>query len=107
MLKMGLPPDVVRHKMVLAEAEEKVIAAVLDQSALSTETTATTSSSSGTRQPTTTAVGLTAEEEQSAQQYREMLKMGLPPDVVRHNMVLAEVEEKIIAAVLAPNDAGT
>ena len=88
MLKMGLPVDLVRHKMVLNEVDPKVISSVLEGKA---QNEAVASAGAG---------GLSPEQEQTAEHYRKMLKMGLPVDAVRHKMVLAEVEEKIMSAVL-------
>ena len=47
---------------------------------------------------------LDEKEEQKADQYRKMLKMGLPPDVVRQKMESHDVEPKIISAVLGDGD---
>eukprot|EP00956_Cyclotella_meneghiniana_P041529 scaffold229838_cov50-Cyclotella_meneghiniana.AAC.2 len=84
MLKMGVPPDGVRHKMNTEGVDSKIIAAVLDAPVSKVD-----------------AQGLTEEEESVASKYRRMLKMGVPPDGVRHKMTTEGVNPKIIEVVLA------
>ena len=85
MLKMGVPPDGVRHKMTTEGVAAKIIDAVLNESDSKEETNK-----------------LSDEEEAIATKYRKMLKMGVPSDGVRHKMTTEGVDPKIIDAVLAP-----
>lgn len=91
MQKMGLPPDAVRHKMIVSGVNPKIMAAILGEEYIDK------SSSSA---PAPVPAALTAEEETVAVQYRKMQKMGMPDDVVRHKMIINEVDPKIIAAII-------
>ena len=91
MLKMRIPPDAVRHKMVTEGVDPAIISAVLDAPPA---TSMEENSGSGTT--------LTSEEEIVASKYRKMLKMRIPPDAVRHKMTTEGVDAKIIDAVLTP-----
>ena len=84
MLKMGIPPDAVRHKMTSDGLPSHFVDAVLNDSKLNE------SSNKPSR-----------EEEAIASKYRKMLKMGVPPDAVRHKMMSEEVDTKIIDVVLS------
>ena len=85
MLKMGVPPDGVRHKMTTEGVVAKIIDAVLNES-----------------DSKEVSSKLSDEEEAIATKYRKMLKMGVPPDGVKHKMTIEGVDSKIIHAVLAP-----
>ena len=84
MLKMGVPPEGVRHKMATEGVDAKIVDAVLNDS-------------SSKEDPK----GLSDEDETVASKYRKMLKMGVPPEGVRHKMTTEGVDAKIIDAVLA------
>jgi len=91
MQKMGLPPDAVRHKMVISGVHPKIMAAVLGEEY---------KDSSSPSAPAPAPAALTADEEAIAAQYRKMQTMGLPDDAVRHKMIINEVDPRIIAAVI-------
>eukprot|EP00522_Entomoneis_paludosa_P003427 CAMPEP_0172474322 /NCGR_PEP_ID=MMETSP1065-20121228/69300_1 /TAXON_ID=265537 /ORGANISM="Amphiprora paludosa, Strain CCMP125" /LENGTH=2018 /DNA_ID=CAMNT_0013232501 /DNA_START=332 /DNA_END=6388 /DNA_ORIENTATION=+ len=92
MQKMGLPDDVVKHKMVSEGVDEKIIAAVLGGEVPAAAPSAPTAAP---------AISLSADEEAVAGRFRKMLKMGLPDDAVKHKMVAEGVDEKIIKSVLS------
>ena len=97
MLKMGLPADAVRHKMVQDGVNNDVIAAVLGKDAVETsEPTAATTTDGKENEPKS---GLSADDEAIASRFKKMLKMGLPEDAVRNKMTLEGVEERIIQYV--------
>ena len=98
MLKMGLPNDAVKHKMVAEGVSDKIMDAVLGVGEPASSTPAPASAQSTQESPPTTS--LSAEEEESAERFRKMLKMGLPEDAVKHKMVQENVGSRIIAAVL-------
>lgn len=86
MLGMGIPPDAVRHKMTMDGVDPSIVKLVIDSS----EVPLAHCDESG----------LSPEEEAAADKYRKMLKMGVPPDGVRHKMTTEGVDSKIIEAVL-------
>ncbi|KAL9184842.1 hypothetical protein ACHAXT_002619 [Thalassiosira profunda] len=92
MLQMGVPSDAVRHKMTTEGVDAATVAAVLDEP---NKPLAATSSANNGR-------GLAPEEEKAASKYRKMLKMGVPPDGVRHKMETEGADAQIIDAVFAP-----
>jgi len=94
MLKMGLPEDAVKHKMVAEGVDQKVISAVLG-----TPAPAAASTHAPAPAPAAALVTLSAEEEAIAGRFRKMQKMGLPDDVVKHKMTSEGVDSKIIASV--------
>ena len=97
-LKLGMPEDAVRHKMVQDGVDQKIIAAVVGGDASSPSEASPTSSS---QPPPTPTVQLSEEEEAIAARFRKMSKMGLPPDAVKHKMVQEGVDQKIVDAVLS------
>ena len=99
MKNMGIPDDAVRHKMTVSEVHPKIIAAVMGEPWVDSEST-TTATTQHPSTPTASMIQLTTEEEAVAAVYRKMQKMGLPPDAVRHKMIVNEVTPKIVAAVL-------
>ena len=88
MLKMMIPPEAVRHKMMKDSVDSKIVTAVLG---------ADPSEAKKSRKPENS---LSEEEEQIAATYRKMLRMKIPPDGVRQKMMKNGVSEHIIAAVL-------
>ena len=98
MLQRGVPPDAVRHKMTMEQVDDKIMAQVLGDPA--TMTTTSTAESAETNLNTTVVSNLSAEDDEVAEKYRKMLKMGIPADGVRHKMILEQVDAKIVVAVL-------
>jgi SOS response regulatory protein OraA/RecX len=96
-LKMGMPDDAVRHKMVQDGVDPRIIAAVLGGDAPSPVAADSLAGAAAS------AVTLDEDEEAIAQFYRKKLKMGMPPDAVRHKMTQDEVDPRIISAVLGEN----
>jgi hypothetical protein len=94
MKKMGLPEDAIRHKMDQDGVDDRVIAAVF-QDSLAEHASATNFANS------VTAVGatLTSDDEAVANKYRKMTKMGLPEESVRHKMDQDGIGDKTIALV--------
>jgi hypothetical protein len=88
MMKMGLPDDAVRHKMMVNEVHPKIVASVLGVPWLEPSS------------PSKVSVVFTAEEETIAAEYRKLQKMGFPSDAIRHKMSINDVSPKIMAAVL-------
>ncbi|CAB9514284.1 Disheveled-associated activator of morphogenesis 1 [Seminavis robusta] len=91
MLKMMIPEEAVRHKMMKDEIEPKIVAAVLGSD---------TSSKPSKPQ-------LTPEEERIASKYQKMLKLNVPPEGVRHKMEKEGVATKIINALLGTGTPGS
>ena len=88
MLKMGVPPDAVRHKMSAEDVDAKIVAAVLDKGQTPQE-----------EEKAGSATQLSEDEEQIADKYRRMLKMGVPLDGVQHKMKTEGIDIKIILAL--------
>ncbi|KAL3786593.1 hypothetical protein HJC23_008189 [Cyclotella cryptica] len=86
MLKMKVPTEAVRHKMMSEGVDARIIDAVLN----------------GPTEVEDSNV-LSEEEEVVASKYRKMLKMRVPPEAVRHKMTSEGVDPKIIESVLAPS----
>ena len=100
MLKMGIPPDAVRHKMTSDGLPPKIVSAVLGGGDNSKEQPKEKGGSGGT-------VELSDEDEAVANKFRKMMKMKIPAEAVRHKMTMEGVNSKIIAAVFEePNAAG-
>jgi len=91
MMKMGVPADGVRHKMMMEGVDAKLIDAVFDESTKQEESTKDTSSA---------IPKLSSEEEIIANKYRKMLKMGVPLEGVEHKMKQESVDLKIISAIV-------
>lgn len=91
MLKMGIPPDAVRHKMTTDGVQSNIVDAVLNEDE--------PKESTGSKPPN----ALSEEEEAIATKYRKMLKMRVPHEAVRHKMTTEGVDVKITEAVLAPS----
>jgi hypothetical protein len=82
MLKMMIPKEAVEHKMRKDNVAPNIILIVLGGN------------------PSNDGKSLSDEEESHASSYRQMLKLQIPKDAVRHKMRKEGVSEKIIAAVL-------
>ena len=92
MLKMGIPSDAVRHKMTSDGIAANITMAVCDEG-------------TGATNKDIAKDDLSSEEEAIAVKYRRMLKMGVPPDGVKHKMTSDGIDPKIVEAVLAPPEA--
>ena len=100
MVKMGLPSDAVKHKMVQDGVSKAIISAVIGE-----DTTAEPASpASPTGKENSPESGLSADEEAIASRFRKMLKMGLPPDAVRSKMGIEGVDAKIVQSVLGEEE---
>jgi hypothetical protein len=86
MLKMGVPPDAVRHKMTSEGVDSKIIDTVFEPLPVD---------------PITESAQLTGDEEVVASKYRKMLKMRVPLDAVRHKMTQENVDTKIVSAIVS------
>jgi hypothetical protein len=97
MIKTGVPADAVRHKMIAEGVDPKAISALLDETTAGAAvlTFADAKKDAGGGQ-----LNLLLEDEKTASKYRKMLKIGIPPDAVRHKMTSDEIGPTIIAAVL-------
>ncbi|KAL7579868.1 hypothetical protein ACA910_004879 [Epithemia clementina (nom. ined.)] len=103
MLKMGLPGDAIKHKMVVEGVDAKVINAVFFADAQdSGGSSAPSSSGFKANAQAGPASPLNDEEEITAGRFRKMMNMGLPADAVKHKMAAEGVNEKIMEAVLNP-----
>jgi hypothetical protein len=103
MVKMGLPSDAVKHKMVQDGVSTSVIGAVLGQEAAAIPVSVPESPASG--KENTPDSGLSADDEVIASRFRKMCTMGLPPDAVRHKMEQEGVGKTIVEAVLGEAEA--
>ncbi len=97
MLKSGVSADAVRHKMISEGVDSKIIAAILDEK---NDEFADSGLAFVRKDFEGIQLNLLPEEEKAASKYRKMLKMGIPPDVVRHKMMSDEISPTILAAVL-------
>mmetsp|Transcript_18204 Transcript_18204/g.41782 ORF Transcript_18204/g.41782 Transcript_18204/m.41782 type:complete len:1297 (+) Transcript_18204:2-3892(+) len=96
MLKMGIPPEAVAHKMKKDGVDQKIVSAVLDGSDQTGPTEAAKPQAKAPAPPTT----LTVPEQAAAQKYQKMLKMCIPKEAVEHKMKKDGADPKIIAYVL-------
>lgn len=93
MLKLQIPPDAVRHKMVKEEVDPKVMAFVLAETGLlEVDSSCPEGFSEGEREITIL--------------YRNMLKLLASPDDVRSRMKADGVDEKIFHAVFGEEKTG-
>ena len=97
MIKTGVPADAVRHEMIAEGVDAKAIGALLDETTAGTAvlTFADAEKDAGGGQ-----LNLSLEDEKTASKYRKMLKIGIPPDAVRHKMTSDEIGPTIIAAAV-------
>ena len=84
--------------MIAEGVDPKAISALLDETTAGTAvlTFADAKKDAGGGQ-----LNLSLEDEKTASKYRKMLKIGIPPDAVRHKMTSDEVGPTIIAAAAA------
>jgi hypothetical protein len=94
MKKMGLPEVAIRHKMGQDGVNDRVIAAVFQESMPEPASVTPVPDSNKTDGTTPTS-----DEEAVADNYRKMTKMGLPEEAVRHKMDQDGVSDKVIALV--------
>ncbi|KAL3815366.1 hypothetical protein ACHAXA_000753 [Cyclostephanos tholiformis] len=101
MLKMGVPLDGVKHKMDLEGVDLKIVSAV-EQGASMSSAAGDGSISVDPPKKSTKSTGptLSNEEEAIAAKYRNMLKVCIPKEAVRHKMKQEGVSDKIADAVL-------
>lgn len=97
LLKRGLPPDAVRHKLARDNVDIKIVHAVFGGSGAAA--VATTSTADVPQPPA--GPSLSEAENIIAEKYRKMLKMRIPAEAVRHKMTQDQVDAKIVAAVLS------
>ena len=86
MIKVGMPIEAVSHAMKRDQVSEKIVAAVTKDDPK--------------RQSSVTTELWTKEEECTLNRFRKMLKLNLSKDKVRNKMVLDNVDNKIIEAVV-------
>ena len=86
MLKMQVPAEAVRHKMILEGIEERLIASVLGE-VLPSNTEQSKNEN------------MTSEEKALVAKYQKMIKMNVPPPAVRHKMTLDGIDEHLIRIV--------
>ena len=89
MIKISIPRDAVRSKMMRDNIGIKIIEAVLGKGA-----------SSRTFKNADDAIVLNTEEEATAAKYRKMIKLSIPTDAVRHKMMKDNVDNRVIIAVV-------
>jgi hypothetical protein len=108
MLKLRIPSDAVRHKMVQDQVEDKIVEAVLGSESMSDpskeglkpKAAITTSTIRSGNSSSTT---LSEEEESVAVQYRKLLKINVSKDALLSRMKQEGVSPKIICAILGQN----
>ena len=93
MIKIKMPRDAVRNKMMIEKVDQKLIEALLGRS----EQTA--------MKPTTLAQSnkLSTQDEADVEKYKRMLKIGLPQDAVRHAMLKDNINKALIDKFLGPD----
>lgn len=107
MLKLGIPPSAVRHKMTMDGIDSAIVDLLADAHSDTTPecTKQSVVTEEGISNKTTTESikqSLSDEHGAISTKYRKMLKMGVPPDAVRHKMTIEGLDSKIIDAVLEP-----
>jgi hypothetical protein len=102
MLKMGVPLDGVKQKMDLEDVDFKIISVLVHESSQSSAIGDVESVSANPPKKSTKGAGptLSKEEEAIATTYRNMLKVCIPEEAVRHKMKQEGVSDKIVDAVL-------
>jgi hypothetical protein len=86
MLKISIAPEAVRHKMRQDQVNNKIIAAVFSQNEK--------------EKVEATRLNLSIEEENIAKKYREMVRLKVPKEGVRHRMTKDQIDKKIVDSVL-------
>ena len=89
LLKIKMPPEAVRHKMISDNVSDKIIGLVFG---------CETSKVKGTNQRQGTQI-LTKEEESTVMKYKKMLKVGMPPEAVRHSMTKEKIDQHLVKRV--------
>ena len=92
MLRLSVPHEAVRNKMVLENVDKKLIEEVLGKSKEDLPTKKDEQSLE--------VNDLQAVDDTIASKYKRMLKMGIPSEAVQHAMVKENVDSKIIDSVL-------
>jgi hypothetical protein len=87
MLRMKVPKDAVKHKMMQDRVDPKIIESVLGE-----ESNSALIAANGEK--------LSPDANEIADSYRKMLKMGIPAEGVRHKMQKDGIDAEIIASVL-------
>jgi len=102
LLKMGVPLSGVEHKMKQEGIDFKIISALVEQTSPSSDDAGSAAKPSGPKKSITksAAPSLSKEDEAIASKYRNMLKVCIPKDAVRHKMKQEGVSIKIMEAVL-------
>lgn len=102
MLKMGVPLDGVKQKMDLEDVDFKIVSVLVHESSQSSAIGDVESVSANPPKKSTKGAGptLSKEEEAIATTYRNMLKVCIPEEAVRHKMKQEGVSDKIVDAVL-------
>jgi hypothetical protein len=106
MVKLGLPPGAVRHKMaadgISAKIQDSVIAGEISAAEAGSASGAPAAAAPRSNSATAGKVSsLSPKEEKTATQYRNLVKMGLPQGAVRHKMNADGVSGKIQDSVIA------
>jgi hypothetical protein len=86
MLKVGLPSELVEHDMKKMNVSDKVMSVVLNKEVSGHEKSETPL--------------LTEEEKKEVEKYQKMLKVGLPSQLVEHDMKKMSVSDKVMSVVL-------
>jgi hypothetical protein len=101
MVKMGLPEGAVRHKMISDGVSGRVVEAVMSGE----DSTPRSQSPALQKRPVDDGSGqrssLSVGEENIAQKYRKMMKIGMPEGAVLHKMIADGISVKIQDAVMA------
>lgn len=102
MLKVGVPLDDVKHKMNLDGIDLKIISVLVREASLSLASGVEESVNADPPTKISKVGGptLSKEEEAIATKYRNMLKVCIPKDAIRHGMKKEGVIDKIVDAVL-------
>jgi len=87
MMKIGLPPDAVRHAMLKESVKASIITALFGPN-------------SETGDIKKQSISFSEEEKKQIDQYKKMMKLGLPKDAVRHKMTMENASKKVMNAVL-------
>jgi Subunit CCDC53 of WASH complex len=112
MMKIGMPEGAVRHKMTGDGIPNHIQEAVVrgDETGQTTLHGKSSSSLSSSKDGSRSCGGgreiLSPEETQMAEQYRKMMKIGMPEGAVRHKMTSDGVPTRVQEAVLAGDGGG-
>jgi hypothetical protein len=108
MLKMGVPLDGVKHKMTQENVDLKIVSVLVREASPSSADAEVESNNRHQSKMTAKVDGplLSEEEEAIATTYRNMLKVCIPKEAVRHKMKQEGVIDKIVEAVLGKDATG-